>query len=98
LVHDRHDPGLSIASFGRLLKDSLVSAAFGALSALEALCDYALYKIDIDIYHYVYKSNQELIYIVWLCLQANQSCSVAEASQSGHQALTEFDLDDQSEL
>jgi len=30
-------------------EDALVSAVFGALSALEALCDNALYIIDIDI-------------------------------------------------
>jgi len=38
------DPELSIASFGRQLK-TLVSAVCGALSALEALCDNALYKL-----------------------------------------------------
>jgi len=31
------------------IEDTLVSAVFGALSAVEALCDNALYKVNIDI-------------------------------------------------
>jgi len=42
------DPDLSIASFGRLLKDTSVSVVLSASSALEALCDNAmLYKLTL---------------------------------------------------
>jgi len=53
LGNDLRDPDLSIASFGRLLnectKDSSVSAVLGASSALEALCNSALYKFTLTL-------------------------------------------------
>jgi len=50
LGNDLRDPGLSIASFDRLLKTHLFQQySIGAPSASEALCDDAPYKFGVDI-------------------------------------------------
>jgi len=50
LGNDLRDPDLSIASFGSPIENALVTAVFGALSALEALCDNAmLYKLTLTL-------------------------------------------------
>ena len=45
LSNDLCDPELSIAKFGRLLKTRLFQQYSAQLSALEELCDNALYKL-----------------------------------------------------
>ena len=53
LSDELRNPDLHSTTFRRNLKDASVATIPGALSALEALCDYALYKSTL-ILHYIY--------------------------------------------